>query len=138
MGVLSEFKSFLTKGNVIDLAVAIVIGLAFVAVVNSFVTDIVAPLIAIPGSHDLSKYNVTVGGGKFLTGSFVTAVINFVLIAIVVFFVLVRPMAKLEERRKARLPAAPPATRECPFCLSQVPVKATRCAFCTSQLAAPT
>jgi large conductance mechanosensitive channel len=134
MGVVSDFKAFITKGNVIEVAVGIVIGLAFVAVVNAFVLDIITPLISIPGSHDLTTYKAGVGGGMFLYGAFVTAVINFLMVAVVVFFVIVRPMAKMEERHKTHLPAPAPTTRECPYCLSQVPAKATRCAFCTSQL----
>lgn len=137
MSALDDFRAFITKGNVVDLAVGVVIGLAFNAVVMAFVTDIITPLISLPGSHDFSAYSVTVHGGTFLYGAFITAIINFVLIALVVFFAIVRPMSQMEARRKAKVAAAPPDTRECPACLSKVPIKATRCAFCTSALTPP-
>ncbi|HZY91950.1 MAG TPA: large conductance mechanosensitive channel protein MscL [Thermoplasmata archaeon] len=134
MSAWDDFKAFITKGNVIDLAVAVVIGLAFQAVVTAFVMDIISPLIGIPGSHDFSGYSYKLGGGTFLYGAFITAIINFLLIALVVYFVLVRPVAQIDARRKARQAAAPPTTRDCPACLSKVPIKATRCAYCTSDL----
>ncbi len=134
MGVWDDFKAFITKGNVIDLAVAVVIGLAFQAVVNALVQDLINPLIGLPGSHDLSAYNFKLGGSDFLWGAFITSVINFILIALVVFFILVRPKAQMDARAKAKQAAAPPTTRDCPACLSKVPIKATRCAYCTSAL----
>jgi large conductance mechanosensitive channel len=134
MGALDEFRAFLTRGNVIDLAVAVVIGLAFQAVINAFVNDVINPLIGVPGSADFSSYHFTLGGGTFLYGAFINAIISFVLIAVVVFFVLVRPAARMEARRKAREAPVPVTTRDCPACLSKVPIKATRCAFCTSDL----
>lgn len=134
MSVMDDFRNFITRGNVIDLAVAVVIGLAFQAVITALVNDLINPLIGIPGSHDLSAYSYMIGNGNFLWGAFVTALINFVLVALVVFFVLVRPAASMEARRKAKLPAAAPTTRDCPACLSKVPIKATRCAYCTSNL----
>lgn len=136
MGAWDDFKAFITKGNVIDLAVAVVIGLAFQAVVTAFVTDIITPLISIPGSHDFSHYGYQIGGGNFLYGAFITAVINFIMIALVVFFVLVRPVAQAEARRAAKKPAAAPTTKDCPYCLSKVPIAATKCAYCTSALPA--
>lgn len=134
MGAYEDFKAFITKGNVVDLAVAVVIGLAFQAVVTAFVNDIIMPLISIPGNHDLSGYGYTLGGGTFLYGAFITAAINFVLIALVVFFILVRPMQQAAARRAAKQPAAEATTKDCPYCLSKVPVKATKCAYCTSAL----
>lgn len=136
MGVLDDFKAFITKGNVVDLAVAVVIGLAFQAVVTAFVNDIIMPLISIPGSHDLSGYSYKLGGGTFTYGAFITAVINFLLIALVVFFILVRPMQQAAARRAAKQPPAEPTTKDCPYCLSKVPIKATKCAYCTSTLPA--
>ncbi|MCI4368665.1 MAG: large conductance mechanosensitive channel protein MscL [Thermoplasmata archaeon] len=138
MGVVEEFKTFLSQGNVIQLAVAFIIGAAFTAVVTAFVTDIVTPLIGIPGNADFSGENFTVGHSIFHVGLFVNAVIAFVLIALVVFFAIVRPVAKVEERRKARLAAAPPTTRACPQCLATVPILAQRCQFCTQPLPAVT
>ncbi len=134
MGVWDDFRAFITKGNVVDLAVAVVIGLAFQAVITALVNDIINPLIGIPGKTDFSGYTFTIGGGTFLYGAFINAIISFILIALVVFFILVRPMAKMEARRKAAQAAAPPTTRDCPACLSKVPIKATRCAYCTSAL----
>ncbi|HYK93318.1 MAG TPA: large conductance mechanosensitive channel protein MscL [Thermoplasmata archaeon] len=137
MSALDDFKAFITKGNVIDLAVAVVIGLAFNAVVTAFVTDIINPLIGIPGSHDFSAYTLQVRGSTFLYGTFITAIINFILIALVVYFILVRPVASMNARKAAKQAAAPPTTRDCPACLSKVPIKATRCAYCTSNLTPP-
>lgn len=136
MGAYDDFKAFITKGNVIDLAVAVVIGLAFQAVVTALVNDIVMPLISIPGMHDLSGYSYKIGGGTFMYGAFITAVINFILIALVVFFVLVRPAQQMAARRAAKLPPAEATTKDCPYCLSKVPIKATKCAYCTSALPA--
>ncbi len=135
MSVLDEFKDFIVKGNVVDLAVAVVIGVAFNAVVTALVSDIITPLIGIPGKLDFSAYTATVNGSVFMIGSFVNAVISFVTIALVVFFLMVKPvqkMKKLSERKEAA--AVAPATKTCPYCLSTIPAGAKRCAFCTSQL----
>lgn len=137
MSALDDFRVFITKGNALDMAVGIVIGLAFTAIVTALVTDLINPLIGLPGSHDFSSYSFTLNGSHFLYGAFVTAVINFLLITLVVFFVIVRPVAQMEARRKVSVAVAPPDTRECPACLSKVPIKATRCAFCTSALTPP-
>ena len=134
MSAWDDFKAFITKGNVVDLAVAVVIGLAFQAVITALVNDIINPLIGIPGKTDFSGYTFTIGGGTFLYGAFINAIISFILIALVVFFMLVRPMAAMNARKAAKLAAAPPTTRDCPACLSKVPLKATRCAYCTSTL----
>ena len=134
MSVLDDFKAFITRGNVLVLAVAVVIGLAFQAVFNSLVNDLINPLIGIFGSHDLSGYKFTIGHGTFTYGAFLTAVINFILIALVVFFLLVRPAARMAERRKAAEKPPEVTTRDCPECLSKVPLKATRCAYCTASL----
>ncbi|MCI4337032.1 MAG: large conductance mechanosensitive channel protein MscL [Thermoplasmata archaeon] len=134
MGMFDDFKAFITKGNVLDLAVAVVIGLAFQAVINAMVVDVITPLISIPGSHDFTTYTFKIGGGTFLYGAFITAIINFILVALVVFFLLVRPAELAAKRRAAKQAVAPPTTRDCPFCLSKVPIPATRCAFCTSTL----
>lgn len=136
MSAMDEFRAFITRGNVIDMAVGVVIGLAFQAVINSLVTNLINPLIGLPGHTDFSKYSVTLNGSTFLYGAFINSVISFILIALVVFFLLVQPAAKMAERRKAREAAAPPTTRDCPACLSKVPIKATRCAYCTSALPA--
>jgi large conductance mechanosensitive channel len=127
------FKDFILRGNVAALAVAFVIGGAFGALVQGFVKDFVTPLIAIPGSgRDFSTYTFTVGHGTFRYGDFVDLAIAFLVIAAVVYFVLVVPMQRLEARRTS--PATQATTRECPECLSNIPVAAHRCAFCTAQV----
>jgi large conductance mechanosensitive channel len=121
------------KGNVIDLAVAVVIGVAFNAVVTAFVTDIITPLIGVPGHVNFAAYTYTVNGSVFMVGSFVSALISFVTIAIVIFFFLVKPVTALKERAAKKKPLDP-TTKQCPECLSTIPIKAKRCAFCTSKL----
>ncbi|MFL5759038.1 MAG: large conductance mechanosensitive channel protein MscL [Thermomicrobiales bacterium] len=131
-----EFKQFLLRGNVVDLAVAIVIGIAFGAVINSLVNDLLMPVIAmIFGKPDFSNLTFTINNAVFRYGAFITAVITFVLIAAAVFFFVVKPINMLIARRRTEAPADP-STMNCPFCLSEVPTGATRCAFCTSELAA--
>lgn len=136
LGVWEEFRAFAFKGNVLDLAIAVIIGVAFTAVVTALVADIITPLIGIFLKVDFSKWNLTVNGSVFSTGLFINAVVSFVIVALVVFFGIVRPVAHMEARRKAKMPAAAPTTRECPECLSQVPIKARRCMNCTQPLPA--
>jgi large conductance mechanosensitive channel len=131
---MNEFKDFLMKGNVVDLAVAVVIGVAFNAVVTAFVTDIITPLIGIPGHVNFSAYTYTINGSVFMVGTFVSAIISFVTIALVVFFFLVKPVSKMKEMSDKKKPAASPTTKQCPQCLSTIPIGAKRCAFCTSVL----
>jgi large conductance mechanosensitive channel len=131
---MKGFREFLLRGNVVDLAVAVVIGVAFGAVITALVTDLITPLIGIPGHLDLNSNTFTVNGSVFKWGAFIGAVINFVLIAAAVYFVVVRPVQRLMERR-----AKPPTdvtTRECPECLSTIPKAARRCSFCTSEVGA--
>jgi large conductance mechanosensitive channel len=137
MSVLNDFKAFILRGNVVDLAIGIMIGVAFGTVVNSFVTNIITPLIP-SGNTGLSAlvFPVAWTGGKFALGAFINAVISFLILAFVIFFFIVRPMNALEARRRRGEEPADPSSRDCPFCLSSVPYKATRCAFCTSELPA--
>jgi large conductance mechanosensitive channel len=136
MKVLRDFKAFILRGNVVDLAVAVIIGLAFAAVVTALVTDLITPLIAaLGGQPDFSSLYFTINNSKFMYGHFINALISFVIIAAVVFFFVVLPVNWLMEHRKTELPADP-TTRECPYCLSSIPVKATRCAFCTAEVPA--
>jgi large conductance mechanosensitive channel len=131
--MLKEFKAFLLRGNVVDLAVAVVIGIAFGAVIAALVADIITPLIAaIFGSHDFSALTFTINNSTFLYGAFINAVVAFVLVAAAIFFVVVKPMNALNARR------APTAatTRPCPECLSEIPLEARRCAFCTAEVGA--
>lgn len=126
--MLKEFRAFLLRGNVIDLAVAVVIGVAFGAVVTAFIKDLVTPLIAaIFGKPDFSTIYFTVNGSKFLIGDFINVVIAFVLIAAVIFFLVVKPVNALIARSRKDAPAD---TRACPECLSLIPVEARRCAHC--------
>jgi large conductance mechanosensitive channel len=125
------FREFIMRGNVIDFAVAVVIGAAFGAVITSFVGNILTPLIAaIFGQPDFSALMFTINGSKFLYGSFFNAVISFIFVAAAIYFVVVLPMNRLAERR-AR--GADPTVKECPECLSEIPHGARRCAFCGSE-----
>ena len=133
-GLVQEFKEFLLRGNVVDLAVAVVIGTAFGAVVTSFVENLITPLIAaIGGQPDFSEIDFTINGSTFGIGLFLNALISFAIIAAVIFFFVVKPMNVMIERAR-REPTPDPTTRKCPACLSEVPNEATRCAFCTSDL----
>jgi len=130
----SEFKQFVLRGNVVDLAVGIVIGAAFVAVVQAAVADLITPLIAaIFGQPDFSQLTFEVGGSVFRYGHFLNALLSFVIVALVVFLLVVKPMnalVSLSQRRES----PDPSTRKCPECRSEIPIDARRCAFCTSEV----
>jgi large conductance mechanosensitive channel len=133
--MLKDFKQFLLRGNIVDLAVAVIIGLAFAAVVSALVADILTPLIAaIVGKPDFSQLHFTINKSTFKYGDLLNAVITFVLTAAAVFFFLVKPVNALLERSR-REPTPDPTTRKCPECLSEIPIDARRCAFCTSEVA---
>ncbi|MDQ4130954.1 MAG: large conductance mechanosensitive channel protein MscL, partial [Actinomycetota bacterium] len=130
--MLADFKAFILRGNVIDLAVAVAIGAAFGLVVSSFTTNLLAPLLAIPGDIvDLADLDLTVSGATFRYGAFIDDVISFLITAAVLFFAAVRPVNQLVARRKTEPDVVSP-TRDCPYCLSSIPAAATRCAFCTA------
>jgi large conductance mechanosensitive channel len=132
--MLKEFRDFVLRGNVVELAVAVVIGAAFGAVVNAVVADFITPLIAaIGGQPDFSALDFTINGSRFAYGHFLNTVISFVIIAAVIFFLIVRPLNQLMARLKPETPVDQ-ITHACPECLSDIPVKATRCAFCTAQV----
>jgi large conductance mechanosensitive channel len=131
--MLKDFKEFILRGSVVDLAVGIVIGAAFTAVVTSFVTNLLTPLVSIPGKTNFKNLTVTVGHGTFSYGLFLNALIAFVLVAAALFFVVVRPLNALVARRRAGEDAEP-GTRDCPECLSEIPALARRCPFCTSEV----
>lgn len=136
VGELSGFRKFILRGNVVDLAVGIVVGAAFTSVVNAFVKDIITPLIptGTPGKN-LSGWAVpSFVGGNLLLGDFINAIISFLIVAAVVYFFVVRPVTALQDRFAPKKEPETPHTRDCPFCLSTVPLKATRCAYCTAQL----
>jgi large conductance mechanosensitive channel len=128
----SEFRDFIEKGNIITLAIAFVLGLAFNMIVTALVTDVINPLIGIPGHADLASLGiVTVNGSTFYFGAFLGTIVYFVIIALVLFFAVARPYMNMQKRKAAQ---KDPTTRECPECLSTVPIKAKRCAFCTAPL----
>ena len=132
---MKDFREFLLRGNLVDIAVGIVIGVAFAALVTAFVADIVTPLIAaIGGKPDFNELSFTINKSHFLYGAFINALISFLIIAAVIFFLVVKPVNALMSRRRTEPPIDVP-TRECPECLSEVPQAARRCAFCTSDLA---
>ncbi len=133
---VKDFKEFLLRGNLVDTAVGIVIGLAFAAVITALVADLITPLIAaIGGNPDFSALSFTINGSHFLYGDFINALITFVVIAAVTFFLVVKPVNALMARRRTELPVEVP-TRPCPECLSEIPEAATRCAFCTAVVGA--
>lgn len=130
------FKKFIMRGNVIDLAVAVVIGAAFTAVVNSLVEDIINPILAaIVGKPDFSDLTITVRDSTIMYGSFITAIINFLLVAAAIYFLVVKPMNMAMARMEQGKGTVDPDTKQCPECLSTIPVAATRCAFCGIDLA---
>jgi large conductance mechanosensitive channel len=133
--MLRDFKAFILRGNVVDLAVAVVIGAAFGAVISALVKDLITPLIAaIGGQPDFAGLSVTLHGSKLLYGEFLNALVSFLILAAVVFFLIVMPLNKLVERIKGSKTTEDPATKKCPECLSEIPSKAKRCAFCTSKV----
>ena len=133
---MKGFKQFILRGNVLDLAVAVVMGAAFGAVVTALVKDLLTPLIAaIVGSPDCSGISLQVNGSKLLVGDFMNAVIAFLMLATVVYFFVVLPVNSLMARMKRGEIPPDPTTKKCPECLSEIPVGARRCAHCTSTLA---
>lgn len=136
--MLKDFKQFLLRGNVVDLAVAVVIGAAFTGVVNALVAALITPLIAaIGGKPDFSGWAFTLNGSKFAYGEFLNALIAFLIVAAVVFFMVVTPLNKLIAMANRSKEPAEPGTRKCPECLSDIPTKARRCMFCTSVVKEP-
>jgi large conductance mechanosensitive channel len=134
--MLRDFKEFLLRGNVVDLAVAVIIGAAFGAVVTALVKDIITPLIAaIGGQPDFSALSFTINKSHFLYGDFINAILSFLIIAAVVFFFVVVPINKLIERTRRKPTTPDPTTRKCPECLSEIPLAARRCAYCTAEVA---
>jgi large conductance mechanosensitive channel len=135
MAMLKEFRDFVLRGNVVDLAIAVVIGAAFGALVTSLVSSFITPLVAaIGGKPDFSALAFTVNGSRFTYGVFLNALISFLILAAVVFFLIVRPLNALMDHMRTEAPVAE-VTRACPECLSQIPADARRCAFCTAEVA---
>ena len=135
--MLQGFKQFILRGNVVDMAVGVVIGAAFGSVISAFTKDLLTPLIAaIAGKPDFSVIQFTLNGSVFAVGDFINAAVAFLLVAAAVYFFVVTPVNLLVARmRKAPAPADP-TTRKCPECLSEIPLDARRCAHCTSQVGA--
>lgn len=130
--LLDEFREFLTRGNVLELAIAVVIGAAFGTLVTALVENLITPLIAaIFGEPDFSDLSFTINGSTFTYGSFVNALIAFVSVAAAIFFLIVKPVRGLDAIRADRSEAS---HKECPYCKSEIPAEATRCAHCTSDV----
>ena len=131
--MLKEFKEFLLRGNLLELAVAVVIGVAFNSVIQALVKDIITPLVAaVGGQSNFGSLHFDVNGSRFFYGDFVNALISFVILAAVVFFLVIKPVNHMLDRL-GRKPSEDPV-RECPECLSKVPMAASRCAYCASVL----
>ena len=131
---LTEFKNFISRGNVVDLAIAVVLGIAFGAVIKAAVTDILTPIIAmIFGNPDFSALSFTINGSHFLYGDLINNVITFLSVAAAIFFFVVKPLNMLAARRAAGRPDPESDTRACTECLSEIPKAARRCAFCTAE-----
>jgi len=134
--MLTGFRQFVLRGNVLDLAVAVVLGAAFGAVITALVKDLLTPVIgALVGKPDFSAIVLTANGSRFLIGDFINALLAFVLIAAAVYFFVVLPLNALAARKRRGDAPTDPTTKKCAECLSEVPVAARRCAFCTSVLA---
>lgn len=133
---LQEFKNFALKGNVMDLSVAVIIGGAFQAIVASLTNDIISPILGIAGSTDFSQFTFSIGGSEIRYGAFITAVVNFVIMAFIIFL-MVKAVNRLTSLGKKEAPPAEPekpATKVCPYCLSEIPAAAVKCCHCTSDL----
>lgn len=131
---MRDFKEFLLRGNLVEIAVGIVIGVAFASVVTALVSDLITPLIAaIGGKPDFSGLSFTINKSHFLYGDFINALIAFAVIAAVVFFLVIKPVNALMNRYKTA-PAVDETTQKCPHCLSEIPIGASRCAFCTQEV----
>ena len=133
--MFKEFRDFLMRGNVVDLAVAVVIGGAFALLINSFVADILTPLLGLLGVPDFSELTWETPGGAIVAyGNFLNVLVAFILVAAAIFFFVVKPMNAMAARRAAGAPPEEPTTKACPFCATDIPLAATRCPHCTSQL----
>jgi large conductance mechanosensitive channel len=133
--MLREFRRFILRGSLVDLAVAVVLGTAFTAVVNALVKDIITPLIAaVGGKTDFGNLAFTINGSRFEYGDFLNALLTFLIVAAVMFFLVIKPVNLLMDRSSTE-PDVESPTRSCPECLSQIPRPATRCAFCTTEVA---
>ncbi len=136
MTLINEFKAFLLRGNVVDLAVAVVVGAAFKSIVDALVADFITPIVAaIGGKQDFSSLHFTINDSVFAYGDFINQLLSFLIIAAAVFFLVVVPVNTLMARAKKE-PPVDPTSKKCAECLSEIPIDARRCAFCTSAQAA--
>ena len=133
MSLVQEFKNFVMRGNVLDLAVAVVIGAAFNAVVTAFVSDIITPLIGVAGHFNFATLTYTFNNSTFLVGLFINALISFLTIAVVIFFFIIKPVSTMNERAAKKAQPPTPTTKQCPECLQMIPIGAKRCMYCTSR-----
>jgi large conductance mechanosensitive channel len=132
---LGGFRTFILRGNVVDLAVGIVIGAAFTTLITGLVKDLITPLIGLFGGFDFSTWKYIVRKSVFAPGDFINSLISFLIVAAVIYFFVVQPVNALTSRFKPKeVPEEPAPTRDCPYCLSSIPAAATRCAYCTSPL----
>jgi large conductance mechanosensitive channel len=136
--MLREFRDFILRGNVVDLATGIIIGAAFTGVISSLVKDVLTPLLGIFGTPDFETITFQAGKATVNAGLFLNALITFLLTATAVFFFIVKPMNAFDQRRRAGEPPPPATTKVCPFCAMEIPLAATRCPNCTSELAGDT
>ncbi len=130
---MNEFKKFICRGNVMDMAVGVIIGGAFTTIVTSLVNDVINPLLGIFGGMNFDQLVWNVNGAEIAYGKFITAVINFLIMALIIF-VIVRTMNKLSDKYSKKEEPAAPTTKKCPYCKSDIALDATRCPHCTSQL----
>ena len=130
--MIQEFKKFILRGNVVDLAVGVVVGVAFGAVVTSLVSDVITPLLAaIGGQPDFSAYSLTLNGSSIRYGQFLNAIISFLLISLAIFFLVVQPINRLQDRLSKNKKSEDPLEKKCSECLSDIPKDAKRCKYCT-------
>ena len=133
-GFMKEFKEFVSRGNVMDMAVGIIIGSAFSAIVTSLVEDIINPILGIFGGMNFDKLSITLAGDATLNyGKFISAIINFLIMALIIFFIM-KAMNKASSVMKKDEEEAAPTTKKCPYCKSEIPIEATRCPHCTSEI----
>jgi large conductance mechanosensitive channel len=130
--IREDFGKFIRQGNLVQLAIAFVMGAAFSALVTALVADLFTPLIGVAGHFDFSSWQFTLNQSTFKQGAFINAMITFVTVAVVVFFAIALPYQRYMDRKAAKAPKAPVTTRPCPECLSNIPLAAKRCSFCTS------
>ena len=131
--IVDDFIGFISKADVIALAVAVVFGVAFNSVITAIVADLITPLIGVAGNTNFNSISYTVNNSTFMVGAVVSAIINFIIIALVVFFLIVRPVQRFENARAAKKQTTP-TTKVCPYCIQTIPKSAKRCMYCTSKI----